>query len=137
MAANSSTVFLPQIETPEAVANAADIAAVDAVDVLFVGPLDLSTNMGHPGDFTSPAFAQALSDVAQAARAAGKAAGIFAPGPRLAQLCAELGYTVFSYGADVGVFVRGLAAGVQEFRSLEGAAGAPDDLEQQPDPSWY
>src|SRR5690606_34946748 len=47
--ANASTVFLPQIETPEAVAAAADIAAVDGVDVLFVGPLDLSTNLGVPG----------------------------------------------------------------------------------------
>jgi len=47
-------VLMPQIETPEGVENAAEIAAVDGVDVLFVGPMDLTTNLGIPGQFDHP-----------------------------------------------------------------------------------
>ena len=52
--ANYNGLVVVQIETPEAVDAAEQIAAIDGVDVLFVGPLDLSVNMGHPGDFSPP-----------------------------------------------------------------------------------
>lgn len=116
-AANADTVFLPQIETPEAVAAAADIAAVDGVDVLFVGPLDLSTNLGFPGDFAAEPVVAALETVAGAARAAGKAAGIFAATDQLADLAVDLGYTVISHSADVAVFGRALASGMDRIRA--------------------
>lgn len=115
--ANASTILLTQIETPEAVANVDEIAAVDGVDVLFVGPLDLSTNLGYPGDVSSPAFRSALARVGEAARAAGKAAGIFSGDDGLTQAAIAEGYQVISHSADVAIFQQGLSSKLAEMRS--------------------
>ena len=106
--AHERLVTMAQIETPEAVANAAAIAAVDGVDVLFVGPLDLSTNLGVPSDFEHPKFVAARRNVAEAARHAGKAAGILlTAAAQIAGVRAE-GYTVVALGSDGGIVGAGL-----------------------------
>ena len=51
--ANKRTVLLTQIETVEAVENAEKIAAVDGIDALIVGPSDLSSDLGEPGNLKS------------------------------------------------------------------------------------
>lgn len=122
-AANEFTIFLPQIETPEAVDNAGEIAAVEGVDVVFVGPLDLSTNLGTPGDFTSPAFRDAVARVGEAARTAGKAAGIFSGHDELTQLAIDEGFQVISYTADFAIYQIALDAKLREIRSWEPRTG--------------
>ena len=74
-------VTIPQIETAEAVANSAAIAAIDGVDVLFVGPMDLTTSLGIPGAYEDARAVEAFRHVATSAKAAGKAAGHPAPEP--------------------------------------------------------
>ena len=74
--ANTHLLTVVQIETREAVENAAAIAQVDGVDVLFVGPLDLSVNLGCPKQFNDPKFRASLASVVQACQQHGKAAGI-------------------------------------------------------------
>ncbi|HCN75885.1 MAG TPA: 2-dehydro-3-deoxyglucarate aldolase [Verrucomicrobiales bacterium] len=69
-------VFHAQIETIEAVENARAIAAVDGVDVLFIGPMDLKLNLQSRPGRTSLDFAACLREVAAAAKAAGKACGL-------------------------------------------------------------
>ncbi len=64
-----------QIETAEALATVEEIAALDGVDVLFVGPRDLSLALGVPGDLAAPVYLQALERVLAAAQEHGKAAG--------------------------------------------------------------
>lgn len=71
--ANAETFLVVQIETPEAVANAAEIAAVDGVDGLFVGPGDLGLRLKH--DNSGLTVDDALDQVAEAARQHGKAWG--------------------------------------------------------------
>ncbi|MCQ9369286.1 aldolase/citrate lyase family protein [Brevibacterium sp. 50QC2O2] len=115
-AANESVVFLPQIETPEAVDAAADIAALEAVTVPFIGPMDLSTNLGAPGDWQNPRFRGALDTVAQACRDAGKAAGIFSTGPELTELALQAGFTVISLSADAAVYSAALGQGLADIR---------------------
>lgn len=73
---NAETLLVMMIETPTAVENAAEIAAVDGVDVLLVGGSDLSATMGIAGQFASAPFADALDTVIAAARGAGKWAGL-------------------------------------------------------------
>lgn len=121
--ANRSTVFLPQIETPGAVRNARAIGAVEGVDVLFVGPLDLTTNLGVPGQWDAPVFLDALDEVAAAGRETGTALGLFCPSLDVARLAWDKGYTVLSDGADLSVFARGAARGVNEIRAH--ATGTP------------
>jgi 2-keto-3-deoxy-L-rhamnonate aldolase RhmA len=91
------------------------IAAVEGVDVLFVGPLDLSISLDMPGRFDDPAFREVLSKVGEAAKAAGKAAGILLPGTDLIKLVHSLGFTFVAVGADGGMVINGLS---QVFEAL-------------------
>lgn len=95
-------VTMVQIETREAVGNIDAIAAVEGADVLFVGPLDLSTNYGISGDYGNPLFVDVLRKVAASARRAGKAAGILALDPSHVTPWREMGYTVMALGSDGG-----------------------------------
>ena len=109
-------VSLVQIETEEAVRNAAEIAAVDGVDVVFVGPMDLTTSMGIPGQYGDARFHDALGEVADAARGAGKAAGILLLDPANLPLVRELGYTVVALGSDGGAVQVGLKTSLSLLR---------------------
>jgi 4-hydroxy-2-oxoheptanedioate aldolase len=110
-------VTMPQIETPQAVANAAAIAAVDGVDVLFIGPLDLTTNLGEPGNFDLPAFVEARKKTANAAKEAGKAAGILLSSPAQIPLVRAEGFSVIALGSDGGSVTAGLRANAAAFRA--------------------
>ena len=106
--ANDNLLTVVQIETGEAVENAGAIAAVDGVDVLFIGPLDLSTNLGIHQSYGDKAFTDALETVRAACRAAGKAAGILVPKIEMLPTFIELGYTFFVVGSDGGLIANGL-----------------------------
>lgn len=73
---NDELVGVVQIESPGALAEVDAIAATDGVDVLFVGPADLSHSLGIPGQFSNPTYTDALDAVVAACRRHGKAAGI-------------------------------------------------------------
>src|SRR5271168_4306375 len=73
---NQETLLMAMIETPAAVANAHEIAAVEGIDVLHIGSTDLSTEMGIPGDYQHQRMRQAFETVASAAKAHGKAMGV-------------------------------------------------------------
>jgi 4-hydroxy-2-oxoheptanedioate aldolase len=91
-----------QIETPEAVANIDAIAAVDGADVLFVGPTDLSYNMGIRDQLESAQFTATLQKVSEAAKKHGKAAGILVHNNALVPKVRDLGYTFVALGSDGG-----------------------------------
>jgi 2-keto-3-deoxy-L-rhamnonate aldolase RhmA len=110
-------VTLPQIETSEGVKHAAEIAAIDGVDVLFVGPMDLTTSLGIPGEYEHPRSLEALRVVAAAARDAGKAAGILLLNPAHVAMCRELGYTFVALGSDGGSVVQGLRQNLAALRA--------------------
>jgi 4-hydroxy-2-oxoheptanedioate aldolase len=105
--ANQNSLVVVQIETKEAVEAAEEIAAVDGVDVLFVGPLDLSVNLGCPADFTPPHFVEALKKVIAACQKHGKAAGILSRPQHTAEH-KQLGFRFFALGSDTGAVVSGL-----------------------------
>jgi 4-hydroxy-2-oxoheptanedioate aldolase len=73
--ANRETFLVVQIETPEAVENADEIAAVPGVDMIFVGPGDLGLRYQLAGDSTGEALERAFERVAEACRRHGKAWG--------------------------------------------------------------
>ena len=110
-------VTLTQIETTDALDNAAEIAAVDGVDVLFVGPMDLTTSLGIPGAYEDARAIEAFRHVAGSAKASGKAAGILLQNPAHVTMCRELGYTFIALGSDGGAAAAGLQRARQELRS--------------------
>jgi 4-hydroxy-2-oxoheptanedioate aldolase len=76
------------------------IAQLPGVDVIFVGPADLSHALGVPGQLDSPEFRSALSRVIAAARTAGISAGILARSNEAAQAYVEQGFTFLAVGSD-------------------------------------
>lgn len=106
--AHERIVLMAQIETPEGVKNAAAIAAVDGVDVLFIGPMDLTTSLGIQEQFDHPTYREAVKQVTTAARQAGKATGILLLNPALMPICDEFGISVIALGSDGGHVNAGL-----------------------------
>jgi 2-dehydro-3-deoxyglucarate aldolase/4-hydroxy-2-oxoheptanedioate aldolase len=80
---NANVLGIVQVEAPGTVRDAAEIAAIDGVDVLFVGPADLSHSLGIPGQFGHERYRSALRTVVEACVANGKAAGILVYDPSL------------------------------------------------------
>lgn len=107
-AANSQLLTVVQMETSTAIENASDISAVEGVDVLFVGPLDLSVNLGVPGQFNHPTVQSALTRVVNACRQSGKAAGILISNEDELALVRAGGFTFVAMGSDGGALVRGM-----------------------------
>jgi 2-keto-3-deoxy-L-rhamnonate aldolase RhmA len=100
--ARARTCGIAQIESPEAVESVEEIAAVDGVDVLFVGPSDLSYSMGIFREFDNPAFRSAIERVNEAARAAGKATGIFLTSVDDVPAAVADGFQKIAIGSDGG-----------------------------------
>jgi len=73
---NAATLIAPMIESPESVGNAAAIAGVEGIDVLFIGVNDLAEGMGLSGQLDHPRVAEAVAQVAEAAASQGKYSGI-------------------------------------------------------------
>ena len=98
--ADHETLCVVQIESAAAVAAADDIAAIDGVDVLFIGPRDLSHDLGVPGDITAPAYMEALDTVLAAARHHGKAAGMLVGDGAAAAVRIAEGWSFLAIGSD-------------------------------------
>lgn len=102
LAKASETVSLTvQVESGEAVKNAAAIAAVDGVDSVFVGPSDLAASMGHLGKQDHPEVLDAISSTFEAVRAAGKPVGVNAFNTTQARKYLDAGASFVCIGADV------------------------------------
>lgn len=117
--ANRESLVVVQIETAEAVANADEIAAVDGVDVLFVGPLDLSVNLGCPGDFTKPKFVDALRHVVEACHRHQRVPGILTKAGHEQQHI-DLGYRFVALGSDALSVVNGMKQSLGVLRGDDG-----------------
>lgn len=113
--ANDRSLVVVQIETPEAADQAESMAAVPGVDVLFVGPMDLSVNLGHPGDFSQPGFIQYLKNVVSACEKYGKTAGILSR-PELVDQHKAMGFRFLALGSDSGAIVQGMNNNIAAIR---------------------
>jgi len=112
---NDELLTVVQMETAEAVRNAGEIAAVDGVDVLFVGPLDLSVSLGIPQQYDHPSFRDAISRVSDACRNNGKAAGTLLNAPEQIEQTLNDGYTFIALGSDGGLVANGMRKLAGEF----------------------
>jgi 4-hydroxy-2-oxoheptanedioate aldolase len=99
-----------QIETAAGVEAAAEIAAVDGVDGVFVGPSDLAASMGVLGQQTHPDVVAAVHRAFDAVRAAGKPVGVNAFDPAAADAYLGSGASFILVGADVALLARGSEA---------------------------
>lgn len=113
--ANAETFVGIQIETAGAIAAVAEIAAVPDVDLLFVGPADISQVLGVPGDFENSKCLETIEKIAAACRNAHKPWGIVPRGPTYAARMARLGCTMFVLGFDIHIVHAGIRAAKERY----------------------
>ncbi|KIV88704.1 hypothetical protein PV10_08362 [Exophiala mesophila] len=123
--ANEHLLTIVQIETKEALNVVEEIARVDGIDVLFVGPWDLGNNIGHPvrGDF-DPELKEAISRVRKAAAAAGKKSGIYCPNGDFARRYADEGFQMISVVNDMTAVPVFMAESLSKAKGTFGHAAA-------------
>jgi len=109
-------VFFAQIETIEGVENARAIAAVEGVDVLFVGPMDLKLNLRSYPEKVVRDYAACLKEVAQAAKAAGKACGLLTTQADDTASLHALGFTHLAIETDTMILREGYRQRLQFLR---------------------
>lgn len=114
---NSQVFVVCQIETEKGVENAEAIAAVPGVDVLFIGPNDLSVNLGCFGQFELPVFRKAVERVLRAAQANGIAAGIMAEGAEDVLARIDQGFRFVAAGTDARLLASAAKATYEELRA--------------------
>lgn len=105
--ANQQACALLQIETAQGLQHAAEIAALDGADCLFVGPADLSASLGHLGQMDHPEVQAAIERVLVVCQQAGKAAGIFAGNAQEAARYRDRGFAMVALHSDVAWLTRG------------------------------
>jgi 4-hydroxy-2-oxoheptanedioate aldolase len=123
-ALSRASLGIAQIETEEAVRNAYEIAGVDGIDVLFVGPSDLTHSMGIFGQRGDERFLEALAVVAAAAKAHGKTSGTLLSGPGEANRYLEMGFSFLGVSSDLGMLARLARETVEGVRASHLEAGA-------------
>jgi 4-hydroxy-2-oxoheptanedioate aldolase len=116
--ANADTFVGIQIETAGAIAAAAEIAAIPDVDLLFVGPADISQVLGVPGDFENPRCLETIEGIARACADAGKPWGIVPRGPEYAARMRSWGCRMFVVGFDIHAFHAGIRATKERYRDF-------------------
>lgn len=94
--ANEETLVAIQIETAAALNDVIPISAEKSVDVLYVGPNDLTQALGVPGEYDHPEYKQAIAHIARTTKDAGKTAGIMISKTEQISQLRNLGYRFFT-----------------------------------------
>lgn len=122
--ADDQMCVLVQIETREAVKNLDAILQVDGVDGVFIGPADLSADMGFAGNPQHPDVQHTIDDAIVRIRAGGKAPGILMAQPELAQHYLEIGALFVAVGVDTTLLARTAEALASRYKQGLGTASS-------------
>ncbi|MEM7224013.1 MAG: aldolase/citrate lyase family protein [Pseudomonadota bacterium] len=122
-AANETILVICQIESGAAVAAVEEIAAVEGVDLLFVGPFDLSANLGFLGQPDHPEVRAEIARVEQAAKSAGKLLGAIPTPDRSLEALHQTGYDLILADADVALLRDGARASAKRALAALGRDG--------------
>ncbi|PLR45742.1 2-dehydro-3-deoxyglucarate aldolase [Chimaeribacter arupi] len=113
---NDNIAVMVQIESQPGIDNIDEIAAVDGIDGLFVGPSDLAATLGYLGQANHPEVQAAIRHIFDRARAHGKPSGILAPVEADARRYLEMGATFVAVGSDLGIFRAATVALCDRFK---------------------
>ncbi len=101
------------LEGVEAINKLDEIAGVEGIDVLFIGPYDLSNSLGIPGQVDDPSVIDMMTRAVQRAQTFGKIVGTFADTPAAAERWIQAGVQYLAYSTDVGLFSDACSALVE------------------------
>ena len=96
-----------------------EIAAVEGVDVLFLGPSDLSCDLGIPCDLTHPQLHQAMTDICKTAQLHNKKAGILIKDKSVLEQIIGMGFSLIALSTDMSIVKSGIQKIVENFNSTE------------------
>jgi 2-dehydro-3-deoxyglucarate aldolase len=113
---NDNICVIAQIESRKGVDACADIATVEDIDCLFIGPSDLSAALGHFGQPQHPEVQEAIRHITEVAKSKGKAVGILAPVEADAQRYLDMGIQVTAVGSDIGLMKNASSALCARFK---------------------
>jgi 2-dehydro-3-deoxyglucarate aldolase/4-hydroxy-2-oxoheptanedioate aldolase len=113
-------MLIAQIETVGGLEQAEEIAAVDGIDVLWIGHFDLTNFMGIPAQFEHPRYLAAVERVIAACKQHGKAAGIMAGSVADAQAALKSGFRIVAYSGDLWIYQTALRDGLTAIRAHVG-----------------
>lgn len=116
---NRETTVIVQIEGKEGIHNLDDILGVDGIDVLFIGPYDLSHSLGIPGQIRHERVTGLMQEASAQAAEAGKIVGTYAEDPQMARDWIEAGAQYVAILLDAKILV-------DAYESLVGAVRSPD-----------
>jgi 4-hydroxy-2-oxoheptanedioate aldolase len=108
--ADDQICLMLQVESRAGIAALDAIASTEGVDCVFIGPSDLSADMGYPGNPFAPEVQVVIEDAIKRIRAHGKAAGVYMADPTYARRYRDLGASMIAIGSDVSVLVSSLKA---------------------------
>jgi len=115
--ANSAVSVIVQIETPAAMDRLEEIAGVDSVDSIFIGPRDLSGAMGYVGDLMNPAVVEVMADSVRRCHDLGKPIGTVGGTPEAVALYRQAGFDYVGVASDLGFMMRNCASTLSAIRS--------------------
>ena len=115
--ANKNTMVVLNVEGVEGINNLGDILTVAGVDVIFLGPYDLSQSVGKPGAVDAPEVVACIRSCAEKIRSAGKIAGCFARDLDMMKMLVDCGYQYITYLVDATILLQALEQVRETFRS--------------------
>lgn len=114
---NENTLVIPQCETVQCLEHIEEIAAIDGVDGVFVGPFDLSVSMGIPGQTEHPDFIAATERIVKACKKAGKFCMVFSMLPEQAKKYFDAGFDGIA-ASDVRFMSDGAGSLIKDIKKL-------------------
>jgi 2-dehydro-3-deoxyglucarate aldolase/4-hydroxy-2-oxoheptanedioate aldolase len=114
--ANSEVLLIAQVETVRGLENVEKIAAVDGLDVIWIGQADLTTSLGIPGQYTHPLFHKAVDRVVAAACLHDKTLGYLALDVDDGRAMLARGFRMLAYGGDLWLYQQALHQGIAALR---------------------
>jgi len=116
--ANENTFIAVQSETTQALENIEQIAAVDGIDCIFVGPFDLSISLGIPGQLNHPMEVEAIEKIAAVCKKHNKIGGILMFDQELLTKWIKHGFRFTVYSSDINLLADAAAGAVSQLKSL-------------------
>ena len=115
--ANSQVLLIALIETAAGVQNVAEIAAVDGIDVLWIGHFDLTNSLGIPGQFDHPKFREAVAKILDACRTHNKIPAFLAADIAAGKSLLDQGFRMIAFGGDIWLYQAAVRNGVEALRA--------------------
>ncbi|MFI4913083.1 MAG: HpcH/HpaI aldolase/citrate lyase family protein [Sedimentisphaeraceae bacterium JB056] len=116
--ANEQTFIVAQIEDVTGLNNIEEIAAVKGVDVIFIGPADLSLNMGIPGQLKHPDIIDAIKRAVKVCRNNNITCGTPGLDPDHSKMLLDMGVGYITGASDYGILVRGFREAREKYRAI-------------------